>query len=89
MYGGKEVKICGFFFIKKGVLDTKDLNPMGYKLCIELIVKGKYKKIKEIPITFKDRVYGESKLGSYIMFEYVIHLLRLYSYKFKRAFSIS
>ena len=38
----------------------------GYVFQIEIIVKAQYMgyKIEEVPITFVDRIFGESKLGA-------------------------
>lgn len=43
-------------------IETKELNN---SILMEMIVKTKYKKfrIAEIPVSFKDRIYGESKLN--------------------------
>lgn len=38
----------------------------GYVFQMEIIVRAQYlgHKIEEVPITFVDRIYGESKLGA-------------------------
>jgi dolichol-phosphate mannosyltransferase len=74
--------MSGFFFIKKKVIDNVYLSAKGYKICLEIIVKGNYKKIKEVPITFKDRHKGTSKLNKseYINYLYNVANLSLYNY---------
>lgn len=73
--------LSGFFFLKREVIENVSLNPKGFKIGLELIVKGKYKKAVEIPYTFGDRRYGKSKLvwGEYK--NYLSHLVRLYFFK--------
>lgn len=79
-----DVKDCvsGFFMIKKSVIDGVKLRPKGYKILLEILVKGKYEKIREIPYTFQDRVHGKSKLKTKIILEYLNQIIRLYFYKF-------
>ena len=80
----------GFVGFKSEVLKSIDLKSLvfnGYAFQIELKFKSYLNKFKilEIPIIFKDRVYGDSKMNSSIIFEAVFGLItmRLKSF-FKR-----
>lgn len=73
--------MSGFFFLKKKVIETTSLNPIGYKILLEILVKGSYNKVKEIPFTFRKRENGESKLGISEYINYTRHLCGLYGYK--------
>ena len=80
----------GFVGFKSEVLKSIDLKSLvfnGYAFQIELKFKSYINKFKilEIPIIFKDRVYGDSKMNSSIIFEAVFGLItmRLKSF-FKR-----
>ncbi len=74
--------MSGFFMIKKSVLRGAGLNPRGFKIALEIAVKGRHKgRITEIPIKFRDRRYGESKLGKKEIINYLLHLMKLYKYK--------
>ena len=72
----------GFVGFKREVLESIDLKSIlfnGYAFQIELkfkAFKNNY-KIKEIPIIFKDRIYGDSKMSGSIIFEAVFGLVRL------------
>jgi dolichol-phosphate mannosyltransferase len=68
----------GFFMLKKSVLDGADINPIGFKILLEVLIKGKYSKVKELPIIFNDREGGKSKLGSKQVFEYLKQLGLIY-----------
>ncbi|MBN1390988.1 MAG: glycosyltransferase family 2 protein [Candidatus Thermoplasmatota archaeon] len=72
--------MSGFFAIRPEVLKNTELRPKGYKILLEILVKGRYGRISEVPITFKDREVGQSKLGSKVMLNYIQHLLELYLY---------
>ena len=71
----------GFFFFKREVIREKDLDPIGFKICLEILVKGDYQTILEVPYTFSDRVTGKSKMGTKEMLLYLQHLYKLYKYK--------
>ena len=55
--------MTGFFMIKKECLKNINLDPKGFKILLEILIKAKYKKIKEIPIRFTNRTNGKSKAG--------------------------
>jgi len=71
--------MSGYFLIKKSVYARckDELNPVGYKILLELLVKGRPRKIKEIPFIFRDRKRGKSKLNHKVIKDYLKHLLRL------------
>ncbi|MFH1126426.1 MAG: polyprenol monophosphomannose synthase [Candidatus Altiarchaeota archaeon] len=73
--------MSGFFFMKKTVIEGVKMNPMGYKILLEILVKGKYKNVAEVPFLFLNRKVGKSKLNMRIQMQYLMHLLRLYLYK--------
>ncbi len=69
--------MSGFFAIKRGVIEGVDLKPRGYKILLEILVKGKWNNVKEVPYIFGERARGRSKLGSKQMIDYVKHLIAL------------
>lgn len=71
----------GFFMFKKEMYPNANLNLNGFKIGLEIAVKGNARKFGEYPIIFEDRKYGESKLNSGVMADYLKQLLSLYSYK--------
>ncbi|WP_024334591.1 glycosyltransferase [Desulfotignum balticum] len=74
--------MSGFFALKQELLEDADFfNPLGYKIGLELIVKTRPKRIKEIPIFFGMREACESKLTFQQQLLYLAHLKRLYEYK--------
>lgn len=74
--------MSGFFALPRTLWERSDaLSPVGYKIGLELIVKGKPKNLKEVPIYFRTRKLGKSKLSIKQQLLYLSHLLSLYSYK--------
>lgn len=71
-------RTSGFFGVQTKCLDTSELNPIGWKTSLEVMVKGNYKSFKEVPFVFENRKHGESKLSSKIITEYCSQLKDLY-----------
>jgi dolichol-phosphate mannosyltransferase len=75
--------MAGFFALHRVTLSKASaLDPVGYKIGLELLVKCGCQRVKEIPIRFSDRTRGTSKLCLREQCNYVRHLKRLYDYKF-------
>lgn len=75
--------MAGFFAIhRSSIKSLADLNPCGYKIGLELMVRCNCRHLVEIPIQFADRKHGESKLNFREQLLYIQHLIRLYSYRF-------
>jgi len=82
----KKVKdpMSGYFFIRKHVIEGIDFKLTGYKLLLEILVKGKYRGVVEVPYVFRERQNGESKLGRNEIANYIRLLAHLYMYKIWR-----
>ena len=75
--------MAGFFAIKKVIVEqATDMRPLGYKIGLELIVRCGCRRVVEVPIAFRDRAFGESKLTTSQQLLYLQHLGRLYSAKY-------
>jgi dolichol-phosphate mannosyltransferase len=75
--------MAGFFALRRETFLSADkLDPIGYKIGLELIVKCSCKKTAEVPIFFRDRLHGESKLTMKEQINYLRHLRRLYEYRY-------
>lgn len=73
--------MSGYFALKRSVIDGVELNPVGYKIGLEILVKGKYTKAVEVPIHFANRKAGTSKLGGTEVLKYLDHVTMLYEHK--------
>ena len=70
--------MAGFFAIRRDVFErAENLDPIGFKIGLELIVKCDCRDIREVPIHFAQRNAGESKLGIQEQLKYLLHLRRL------------
>ena len=61
---------------------ASDLDPVGYKIGLELIVKCRCRHVVEVPIHFSTRRQGESKLTLKVQRDYLLHILRLARWKY-------
>jgi dolichol-phosphate mannosyltransferase len=69
--------MSGIFMIRASSLQGAQLNPLGYKILLEVIAKAHYKNLVEVPYVFQERERGASKLGARQYWEYLLHLARL------------
>ena len=67
----------GLFMFKRDVIKDVTLLPIGWKIMIEVLAMGNFKKVIEIPYRFQQRTAGESKLSGKVTVEYIKHLLNL------------
>ncbi|WP_067937050.1 glycosyltransferase [Alicyclobacillus kakegawensis] len=67
----------GFFGLRKCVVEGVDLDPIGWKILIEVLVKGKYARVHEIPYGFESRTAGESKMSLREQWNFLHHIAKL------------
>jgi dolichol-phosphate mannosyltransferase len=68
----------GFFLVKRAALDGVELDPIGFKIGLEVIAKARYERAVEVPYVFTDRIVGTSKLNSGEIVNYLRQLGRIY-----------
>jgi dolichol-phosphate mannosyltransferase len=69
----------GFFMFRQSVIEGVELRPVGWKILIEILVRGNYRTVAEIPYGFMARAAGESKMSLKEQWTYICHLIRLAS----------
>jgi dolichol-phosphate mannosyltransferase len=75
--------MSGFFAFRRKALESVPyLNPVGYKIGLELLVKCGFTRVVEVPIFFAQRQLGESKLSFKEQLRYIQHLRRLLAFKY-------
>jgi dolichol-phosphate mannosyltransferase len=71
----------GFFLVRRAALEGIELDPIGFKIGLEVIAKAHYRKAIEVPYVFTDRVAGSSKLNQGEIVNYLRQLGRIYRTK--------
>lgn len=69
--------MSGFFLLRRSVIAHAALNPIGYKILLEVLAKGDYTRTAEVPYVFEERERGGSKINARIARKYISHLLRI------------
>jgi dolichol-phosphate mannosyltransferase len=72
--------ISGFFAFPRYIMENIRIDTYGYKFLLEMLVKARGVKVKEIPYTFVDRKSGESKLDTRVILDYLSAVGYLYRY---------
>lgn len=55
--------MSGFFVLQRHCIEGLDLKSEGFKLLLEILVRGKLKSAVEVPFQFGPRLAGKSKAG--------------------------
>ncbi len=69
--------MSGYFMVRRGAIADKLLDPVGYKISIEVRGRGDIGRIAEVGYVFQERQEGASKVTFKQYAEYLQHLLRL------------
>ena len=69
----------GYFLVKREALEGVKLDPIGFKIGLEVVAKAHYGRAIEIPYVFTDRIVGQSKLNQREIFNYLKQLGNLYA----------
>lgn len=74
----------GFFLIRRSIAQEVTIKAGGFKICLELIVRGWPTRLVEIPYQFDDREAGESKMSTREAAGYLVQLKDLYLLRFSK-----
>ena len=76
----------GFFAVKADVVKNSvdEYDGYGFKILWEVIIKGRPQKTCEVPITFRNRIAGQSKAGVKIALEGLRNMIKLRKYMKKQ-----
>lgn len=69
--------MSGYFMVRRSAIAEKTLNPLGYKILLEVIGRGDINRVAEVGYVFQERTEGESKVTWKQYRDYFHHLLRL------------
>jgi len=73
----------GFFLIRRAIARDTQIKAGGFKICLELLVRGWPRRIVELPYRFDDREQGESKMSTGEAARYLVQLRDLYWLRFR------
>lgn len=76
----------GYFLGEAALLKGLVVSPRGFKILLEILVRGGVHRVREVPYTFEDRRHGASKLGWRVLRLYLAQVLQLYAYRVRQAY---
>ena len=71
--------MSGYFLVRRSAIANCPMNPLGYKILIEVLGRGNIGSVTEVGYVFQERQEGESKVTWRQYVDYILHLLRLRS----------
>jgi dolichol-phosphate mannosyltransferase len=72
--------LSGFFVVRRECIDELKLQPQGFKILLEILVKGRISKTTEVPFRFATRQSGKSKADIRVALHYFTLLGKLSRY---------
>jgi dolichol-phosphate mannosyltransferase len=70
--------MSGYFLVRRSVISGVALQPQGFKILLEILVRGRAARAVEVPFTFGHRHAGRSKASLRVGLEYLALLWRLW-----------
>ena len=74
--------MTGFFLLRRECINGIQFQPSGFKLLLEILVRGHIRSLKEVPLAFGSRAQGTSKANFKVGWDYAKLLARLYADRF-------
>ncbi len=74
--------LSGFFLIRRSCLNGLVFQQQGFKLLLEILVRGRIGSVQEIPLAFGKRARGDSKANVRVAVDFIRLLMRLYVNRF-------
>ena len=72
--------MSGFFAFPRHVIENIKFDTKGFKILLEILVKSRDIRVKEVPYTFHDRKSGQSKMNFNVILDYAGSVWQLYRY---------
>ena len=72
--------LSGFFVVRRECIENLKLQPEGFKILLEILVKGRIRRAVEVPFHFATRHSGKSKADFKVAYHYFTLLGKLSRY---------
>ncbi len=73
--------MSGFFLVRRSCIGDLDLQTAGFKILLEILVRGKVRSLAEVHFDFGTRRAGASKASIKVAIDYAALLFRLYRWR--------
>lgn len=70
--------LSGYFIVRRRCIAEIPFRQTGFKLLLEILTRGRVRRVAELPFAFGRRQGGRSKAGIGVAWDYLMLLVRLY-----------
>jgi dolichol-phosphate mannosyltransferase len=70
----------GFFVLRRPVIEGVTIRAAGFKICLELLVRGDVRSVVEVPYVFSDRAAGQSKMNHREALGFLVQIGQLFQW---------
>jgi dolichol-phosphate mannosyltransferase len=70
--------MSGFFLVRRLCIQDVCLHPQGFKILLDVLVRGHIRSVREVPYIFGRRRAGSSKASVRVVIEYCVQLADLW-----------
>jgi len=74
--------LSGFFLVRSRCVRNIPFQTAGFKLLLDILVRGRVERVEEIPFAFARRTAGHSKVSLRVGWDYLALLAKLYVAKY-------
>ena len=71
----------GFFVLRRPVIHGVEIKAAGFKICLELLVRGAVRSVVEVPYVFSDRAAGQSKMNHREALGFLVQIGQLFQWE--------
>jgi dolichol-phosphate mannosyltransferase len=71
----------GFFVLRRPVIQGVEIKAAGFKICLELLVRGAVHSVVEVPYVFTDRAAGQSKMNHREALGFLVQIGQLFQWE--------
>jgi len=75
--------MSGYFVVRRCCVENVLFRPTGFKLLLEILVRGRVRSVSEVPFAFGRRTAGRSKASPKVAWDFVRLLASLYRCRWK------
>jgi len=75
----------GFFLVRREAVEGVGIAAGGFKICLELLVRGRIRSVAEVPYVFVGRTAGESKMNFKEATGYLVQLWDLLKVRWSKG----
>lgn len=75
--------LSGYFILERTLIESVILDPVGYKILLEVLVRSRPLRVSEVGYFFCERKKGRSKIGIENLLNFIRHLCRLSLFRVK------